>query len=204
MTNKKLLAAFIAEETKDNFRIYGSYEIETGKELDLLTEGVEMIEFKYPKFDCIMATKGIKGREEVYTPGGETWAGRKYTPTDMIEFLLAALIRGDESYTAIDLDDGLQQVINSYTAETETALTVKGRNIPKRMLTHDMYDLYQLLLVTDKYIYYGHDDSIIMLRTEDHTVVSDNCFAESGFLDSVENIKNGKEKLLYGNLPSEE
>ena len=40
-----------------------------------------------------------------------------------------------------------------------------------------------------------------MLSTDSKEIVSDNYFAEVGFWDSIENIKNGKEIHLWGELP---
>lgn len=204
MAEKKLLATFIAEEIKETFNIYGSYEIKTGKELDIFTEGVNMIDFKYPEFCDITATNIVDDREEDYVPVGETWAGRKYTATDMIEFLISALIKGDETYTKLNLESGLQELVNDYLTDDKIAIAVNGKKIPKRILTNTMYDLYQLILVTDAYIYYVHEDQTYMLSTEDHTVISDNYFAEVGYWDSVENVKSGKETLLWGELPEED
>ena len=162
-----------------------------------------MIDFKYPEFYNITATKTVDGKEEDYVPSGETWAGRKYTANDMVEFLISALIKGDETYTKIYIESGLQELINDYLADDKIAIVVNGKKIPERIRTNTMYYLYQLILVTDAYIYYAHDDQMYMLSIEDHTVISDNYFAEVGYWDSVEDVKSGKEALLWGELPEE-
>ena len=43
-----------------------------------------------------------------------------------------------------------------------------------------------------------------MLDTSDHFLLSDNEFAEMGYWDSIEEIQNGSDTLLWGELPSEE
>ena len=44
---------------------------------------------------------------------------------------------------------------------------------------------------------------ILMLTFPERNIVSDNYFAEIGYFESLENIQNGKEKLLWGELPEE-
>lgn len=203
MGNERLLATFVTEEIKETFNVYGEYNIETGKEVNILSENMEFIEFKYPEFYYISATRVVNKKEESYSPKGESWVGRKYTAEDMIQFLISALIKGDESYTKLYLDSGLEKIIAEYRKESEIAITVDDKDIPKRILTNDMNYLYQLMLVTDEFIYYSHENGMYMLSTDTHQVVSDNYFAEVGFWDSVENVKNGEEKLLWGKLPEE-
>ena len=41
---------------------------------------------------------------------------------------------------------------------------------------------------------------MLMLSTDNHTVVADDYFAEVGYLNSIENIKAGNEILLWGNI----
>ncbi len=110
----------------------------------------------------------------------------------------------DFIYSKIYPDSKLQELVDSYTNDSEVALTVSGRKIPERILSYNMYDMYQLLLVTDAFIYYSYDESVYMLRTDDHNIVSDNDFAEVELADSIENVKSGKEMLLWGELPEGE
>ena len=60
-----------------------------------------------------------------------------------------------------------------------------------------MLILDELVMVTDQYIYYADYDKMLMLRTDDHTIVSDNYFAEVEYEDSIENIKEGKEMVIW-------
>ena len=199
---KKLLATFYMEEINDTFNIYGSYEIETVEEIDLQATGNNKIKIKHPEFYNIRITKLVNEKEEDYLPSGSSWTGRKYDALDVLNSFIAALIRGDEAYTKIFVDEGLQEVVEYYT--TESAVTAKGKTIPARIFDSSLIYSYQLLMVTDTFIYYCDDDSIIMLNTEDHTIVSDNYFAEVGYNDSVENIRGGSETLIWGELPEQE
>ena len=40
-----------------------------------------------------------------------------------------------------------------------------------------------------------------MFTTDTHEVVSDNYFAEVGYWDSIQNIDNNTETLIWGELP---
>lgn len=111
----------------------------------------------------------------------------------MIHAFISSIIIGNDIYSKIYPDSKLQKLVDSYTNDSEVALTVSGRKIPERILS---YNMYQLLLVTDAFIYYSYDESVYMLRTDDHNIVSDNYFAKVGLADSIENVKSGKEMLL--------
>ena len=194
--DQKLLAIFevVIEGKKEKFSIYGEYEVETGKDCS-------NNEYIFPQFYSVSAKRVVDKTEMDYMPPGETWAGRKYTPEDMIQGFMASMIRKCSIYTNIYLDAKLQEIVAFY---DESALTVNGLDIPKRILDESMYCLYELTLVTQEFIYYIYDDSCLMLCTKNHEVVSDNYFASVGYWDSVEDIKTGKETLLWGKLPPEE
>ena len=58
-------------------------------------------------------------------------------------------------------------------------------------------------MVTDAFIYYSQYGMFDVLGTTDHRLVSDNEFADICYLDSVENIRSGAEKLLWGKIPEQ-
>ena len=60
-----------------------------------------------------------------------------------------------------------------------------------------MYLVYELLLVTDKSIYYACDDLTIVLDINDHTLVTDSSFGCDSLFDTLEKIIDGKAKVLY-------
>lgn len=200
MSNKLLCTFILNNET---YNVYGEYDIETDKELDYTTgEKPEFAEYKYPDFYDITIKKVIDGKEEDYVVTGETWAGRKYVSRDVIESVIAASIRGDDSVAIISLEDGLQKLVNEY--KSDVAINYLAKDIPKKILSVNMYSLYQLLLVTDKYIYYAHDGEFLMMNAESHEIISDNYFAEVGLNDSIEDVRSGAEMLMYGELPEED
>lgn len=56
---------------------------------------------------------------------------------------------------------------------------------------------YKLLLETDIFKYFIHDDELIMISKEDGSINDDDYTAKSWFEDSLENIANGTEKEIY-------
>lgn len=199
MGKAELLAAFEVDGNKYN--IYGRFDIEESSEFDISSTLMKKIKFNHPEFYDITAKKVTDGVEEDYTPTGETWLGRKYVPADMIQFLVSALTRGDNNYKSFYLNKKLQDVVKEYTNYEMIATTVNNIPVNKRVLSNNMYDLYQLMLVTNTYAYYVKDDAILMISIEDHSIVSDNYFAEVGYWDSIQNIDNNTETLIWGELP---
>lgn len=186
-------------KTKDgHFSIYGTYTIETGKTLE---KTLEFSTYNYPEFYDLEAKQIINGEEISYEPDGHTWSGRKYVAEDMIcEFIMCHFL-GSALFEFVFLEKGLMSFVKAYTDNT---VQVNGASFNKRVLAHDMCDLFQLFLVTDQYTYYGSDDRFLMISTDTRNVVSDNYFAECGYFESAKNVRNGKETLLWGELPEEE
>jgi hypothetical protein len=196
----KLLATFIVKDTNEKFDIYGNYQINKRKEFDLFSEESKLIEFSYPEFSDVTA-KIYKGDlKEDYVPKTESWTGHKYNASDIMEFLISGLIRNDKTYEKIYLEEGLENLINYYKSKDEIVITINDKNIYKKLLSKDLYNLYQLILVTNEFIYYGYEESVIMLDINTRNVISDNYFAELAYYDSSANIKEGKEILLWGTL----
>lgn len=122
---------------------------------------------------------------------------------DMIQDFIAKSMVNSLLYSTIFIESGLQDIVNQFNNAEAIVLTVDNLQIPKAIMSHDLYNIYELALVTNDYIYYMCDDMTLMFTTDTHEIVSDNYFAEVGFFDSVENIKSGKENLLWGELPEE-
>ena len=188
---EKLLVTFEVEG--DTFNIYGSYECDknTGK-------------YTYPEFYDLTAKKIIGGKEVDYEPHGQSWTGRNYMVEDLIRDFIAKSTVNSLLYSTIFIESGLQDIINQFNKAEAIVLTVGDLQIPKAIMSYDLYNIYELVLVTNDYIYYACDDMTLMFTTSTHEIVSDNYFAEVGYWDSVENVKSGKETLLWGELPEED
>lgn len=180
-------------QTLATFNIYGTYTVSmNGKH-------------PYPEFNGLTATIEVGTAEEPYIPDTKNWHGESYNVEDMIQDHIASLIQQRTSYNTLYLDDGLKDLVDVYTKDENIILTVKDLKIPKYVLSSNMYDIYELTMITDKYIYYVHDDQALMLDTNTHEIISDNYFASVGYMDSIELITKGsnEEILLWGEIPKE-
>lgn len=184
------LATFKIDST--TYSVYGNVEMEKGKTLD-------REEYPYPEFYDTKAVIHKEGKEIPFSPSGRTWPGEKYDATKMISnFLLHEMI-GSKRYETVYIEPSLKEFLSFY----RTCIEVDEMKFQNRILSHDMHEIYDLSLVTNDYTYYMSCDQVLMLSTKTREIVSDNYFAEVGFWDSVENIENGKETLLWGTLPEE-
>lgn len=175
---EKLLVEFIIENGQ--YRVWGNYSFD---------------ENKCPEFTDLRAEILVDGVYVGYSPDGHTWAGRKFVVEDMISDCLAKLIQCCRIYTIIYLDEGLAHLVASY--HEDIVLIVNDLKIPRRIISAQLFDVHSLVLVTSQFLYYVHDDQMIMLDTDTHELVSDNYFAEVGYADSLENIESGEEKLIW-------
>lgn len=186
-----LLARFEVEGHEYPYEIYGEYEEKEEKTLS--NKVCPTLEFEH------LTAKQIRNGESVpYVPEGRSWSGRKYDEMDMICGLLADMTVGGSAYKVLYLEEGLQKVVDFYVSDS--SLQVDGNSVSS-MILYAGADAYELLLATDKYLYYGKEDEFRMYTTSERELVSDNYFAEVGFADSIENIENGSETLLWGELP---
>ena len=142
-----------------------------------------------------MTAEIIEGNKKSnFVPGGVKWSGDKYDVEDMITDLLFKSIIGNKDYHILYLDEALKQLVEIYRMEK---ISLEEIELPFRVLGKDMYEIFELTLVTDKFIYYGCGEDMLMFDTDGLDIISDNYFAVAGFYDSCENIKNGKEKHLW-------
>lgn len=181
----RLIAIFVVAEK--TYEIYGSYEICANKDYHLK-------EYSYPEFSDLTAEIIEGNKKSNFVPGGVKWSGDKYDVEDMITDLLFKNIVGNKEYQILYLDEALKQLVETYRMEK---ISLEEMELPFRMLGKDLYEIFELTLVTDKFIYYGCGEDMLMFDIDGLDIISDNYFAGAGFYDSCENIKNGKEKLLW-------
>ena len=104
-------------------------------------------------------------------------------------------------YRTLFLHKGLQEFIDGFRSEENCVLSASGLKIYKYILSSDLSMQYQLNLVTDQYIYYSNENLVYVFSTSDHNLLSDNEYADISYWNSVDAVKNGTEKLLWGELP---
>lgn len=180
---------------EERYCVYGTYFCDEAP-------GVGVEPFQYPEFDDLRATRVVDGKEIPYTPAGSAWS-HKFQVDDMINSALATAIWGAEKnvYRILFLHKGLQEFIDGFRSEENYVLSASGLKIYKYILSSDLSIQYQLDLVTDQYIYYSNESLVHAFSTSEHNLLSDNEYADISYWNSVDAVKNGTEKLLWGELP---
>lgn len=186
-----LLTRFVLERTGETLEICGDVSIEKGN-------AQSEADYSYPEFSNLSAKKQEGDSLVDYCPTGATWAGREYDVEDMIASVISYAILGIPGCRVLFMEDSLQTMVDEYRMNS---VNIGDQQIPRTALYVNLYELYELALVTDSYIYYQCADQVLMLSIANGSVVSDNYFAEVGFWESVEAIRKGEEKILYGELP---
>lgn len=186
----KMLVDFVVKN--QHYRIYGEFEI-------CMKKDWRSKEYQYPEFLYLKASIIEKGEESAFEPQGYTFSGRKYDVEDMIAAVLVRSIYLSTECEIFYLDEGLKKMVAAYHQEEDMEIMVNGRSVPKRILKYDLYQVMDCLLVTDQFIYYSSYDEYLMLdaKSSERAIISDNYFAEQGYLDSLDNLKSGKEKLIW-------
>lgn len=87
----KHIISFSIPTQKENYKIYGECCIEIGTDLNGQS-------YPYPRFYDLKAEKIINNQISSYKPSGINFAGRHYDESDMIETVIAAAIRMDNTY----------------------------------------------------------------------------------------------------------
>ena len=192
MHNK--LMEFVLKEAGENkedlhFIAYGNFNTKTS----------ECEKFPIPLFSNIALQKVVDGNAIDWTPTATTWAGIPINGEDAMESMLGRFTANDETVEVLYLNDEIQKFVAQY--KGEIAFEYEGHKIPK-YIYHGFDGTLDLAFATDHFCYYGLED-LIMLRTNNGELVSDNAFAEIGLFESVQGVKEGEEKHLYGDMPAD-
>mgnify|MGYP003292505304 CR=1 FL=1 len=182
--------------------IYHGKKITAYAELDVITsKEADGSEMPIPDFNNIQIKEHTENGDIDFIMTGKSWSGKTYDYEDVCTTTVSCLTRQDTTeFEITNVCKELQDVIDVY---LHTIIVAGGFSVPKKILHNWDMTVYELSLMTDKYAYYIGGDLILMTDITNNSVVSDNYFAEVGYGDSVENIKNGTETLLYGELPEE-
>lgn len=174
--------------TKHQFCVYGTYCWEKNEDIKNANNDVPM----YPKFNDLSVTQVLDGKEIPYNQRGSL----KYIPTKAISMEIQGTTK--EMYQMLFLDEGLKEFVNRFHSDENYVLSVYDLPIYKYIVSSDLKERFKLHMVTNDFIYYSCDGMLDVLATNDHRLVSNNEFADICYLDSIENIKNGTEKLIFG------
>ena len=174
--------------TKYQFCVYGTYCWEKNEDIENTDNNVSI----YPKFNDLSVTRVLDGKEIPYNQRGSL----KYIPTKAISMEIQGTTK--EMYQMLFLDEGLKEFVSRFHSDENYVLSVCDLPIYKYIVSSDLKERFELHMVTNDFIYYSCDGMLDVLATNDHRLVSDNEFADICYLGSIENIKNGTEKLIFG------
>lgn len=143
-----------------------------------------------------LSIREIKGKKQVkYSLDQKTWRGDALTEEDAVyEVIFMAECNAAGVADIIFMDACIKDVITYYQKEY---VEYDSRRIPLKLCRGEFADLYGLRLLTEHYIFYGCEDMLLMLRTENGELVSDNYFAEIGYCEELKDIREGKVRALY-------
>ena len=142
----------------------------------------------------VSGAKVLVDGEEV-SEVGYAWNGNAYTAEDCLLEFLASLTRKD----GLCKKEYIDAMLDLFIADLDVPVVqYNGTEISKYVLS-SIGEKLTLRLATDRFLYYAEgnaDEVALMLRTDTHEVVSDNCFANEGLQTSLENIENGEENVI--------
>lgn len=121
------------------------------------------------------------------------WYGVRQTPDDALQDVAGRITRNERgTLTVNDIWSELEEALDEF--KKYPAIT--GDRIIPYFIYNGKY-IARLVYATDRFLYYLYNlEGLLMFRTEDGTVVSDNEFAEMGYWDSKENVEKGIEHSL--------
>lgn len=187
--------------TKLQFCVYGTYRWEKMEH----NGDAYVAAFLYPVFEHLRVTQVSGGKEVLYEPQGTR-------PSDVPKIFkaiatraLATEIMGTvaEMFQMLFLDEGLRKFVDHFRSEENYVLSISGLPIYRYIVSGNLRECLELNMVTDAFIYYSQYGMFDVLGSSDHRLVSDNELADNCYLDSVENIRSGTEKLLWGKIPEQ-
>lgn len=187
--------------TKLQFCVYGTYRWEKMEH----NSDTYVAAFPYPVFEHLRVTQVSEEKEVLYEPQGTR-------PSDVPKIFkaiatraLATEIMGTvaKMFQMLFLDEGLRKFVDHFRSEENYVLSISGLPIYRYIVSGNLRECLELNMVTDAFIYYSQYGMFDVLGSSDHCLVSDNELADNCYLDSVENIRNGTEKLLWGKIPEQ-
>ena len=187
--------------TKLQFCVYGTYRWEKMEH----NSDTCVAAFPYPVFEHLHVTQVSEGKETPYEPQGTRPSDAPKIFKAIATRALATEIMGTtaETFQMLFLDEWLRKFVDHFRSEENYVLSISGLPIYRYIVSGNLRECLELNMVTDAFIYYSQYGMFDVLGTMDHRLVSDNEFADNCYLDSVENIRNGTEKLLWGKIPEQ-
>ena len=133
------------------------------------------------------------GNARPFTPRPKNRTGEPFSVEEVLQDVLLRLARNE---TGVMEPVFVSEVAKTYVDAFHKAIAAhKRRDIPYYIIFDRRF--LKLAFATDRFLFY--DDSLempVMFRTEDGTLVSNNEFAEIGYLETVDAVEEGTEVML--------
>lgn len=189
-----LLSHFKLHEngSEQEFKLYGTVSIDFAEHFDLIeSKDVNFIKYPLGNFDiCVLSKK--EGNRFVELQDYDDLQG--YDANYIGGCLVSSLILKNQQYEILSVDEKIKAIVQDPIWDYKE---FGDKKVPMRVLNANG-DLYQAILITDAFIYYGHDSNdILMVDFQTGNPIATDFFAEQGFEDSLENIAAGTEEELW-------
>lgn len=156
-------------------------------------EGVVCIDGEHLDVDDISIKEITEAGEVPFQITAKHWIGEQITEWEALCDVISRYMRKESGFQVLYMHEELK----AYLDTCNEYLHTEYRELPYKIRHGYFLYEYELLLVTDAYTFYGDGESALMLQTDTGEVISDNCFAEDGLLQSLEAIEEGEEQELY-------
>lgn len=141
-------------------------------------------------------TQVYKEADGVVSPFSITvvnWAGYHLTPDDALKDMFGRISRNETGTLAVHY---ICPELKEFFAKFQKYPAISSERTIPYIIFHNN-DIARLMYATNEFLYYADsNDMVLMFRTDDGTLVSDNEFADIGLYESEQNVEDGTEHIL--------
>ncbi len=165
-----------------------------GRHFKFMGEGIA-IEDGELRFDSLSLLECVNGEFVAFEVKATTFSGHKLNVYDVFDIEIARFTQKYKDQEMVFMHEKVVEYIDGQLPNKDT-FDIAGRALPLHIL-HG-FGVCELLFATDQFLYYSNDDYVEMVMfNTDMELLSDNCFAETGFFDSLSAVAKGVESIAY-------
>ena len=162
-------------------------------EADIKTDDNKECQWLQYRFENTQIYKETDGIVLPFTITAVAWAGYQLTTDHALKDVIGRISRNETGKLTVHyVCPELQVFLDKF---KKYPAIIGERIIPYFIFHHD--DIARLVYSTNEFLYYtDSNDMLLMFRTHDGTLVSDNELANMGFYESERNVEEGTEYIL--------
>lgn len=162
-------------------------------EADIETDDNMECQWFQHRFENTKIYKDTDGVVRPFTITAVAWAGYQLTTDHALKDVIGRISRNETGKLTVHyVCPELQTFLDKF---KKYPAIIGERIVPYFIFHHG--DIARLVYSTNEFLYYADsNDMLLMFRTHDGTLVSDNEFADIGIYDSVRNVEKGTEYIL--------